>query len=125
MRQSLRELYGLTGTPLEQYLTFWRRDRVGDFGPSLSAFPTPVSTLIARALPWTIGLLVVSTLLAWLLGNLLGGLAGYYQDSRGLKLCGLHRHGAASDALLHRGLRAADRLRLPLAGAADQRRLRR
>ena len=28
-----------------------------DFGPSLSAFPTPVSTLIGRALPWTIGLL--------------------------------------------------------------------
>ena len=58
MRQSLRELYGLTGGPLEQYLNFWRRIAVADFGPSLSAFPTPVSALIARALPWTIGLLV-------------------------------------------------------------------
>ena len=25
MRQSLRELYGMTGTPLEQYVTFWSR----------------------------------------------------------------------------------------------------
>jgi peptide/nickel transport system permease protein len=85
MRQSLRELYGLTGGPLEQYVSFWRRIAIADFGPSLSAFPTPVSTLIARALPWTIGLLATATLLTWVLGNLLGGLAGYYQNSRALK----------------------------------------
>jgi len=86
MRQSLRELYGLTGGPLEQYVNFWRRIAIADFGPSLSAFPTPVSTLIARALPWTIGLLVTATLITWTLGNLLGGLAGYYQDKRSLKI---------------------------------------
>ena len=67
-------------------MVFWKRILVGDFGPSLSAFPTPVSTLIGRALPWTVGLLTVSTLLAWMLGNLLGGLAGYYRDSRILKI---------------------------------------
>jgi peptide/nickel transport system permease protein len=82
MRQSLRELYGLTGVPIEQYINFWRRIAMADFGPSLSAFPTPVSALIARALPWTIGLLVTATLITWTLGNLLGGLAGYYQDKR-------------------------------------------
>src|SRR6185295_1309703 len=42
MRVSLRELYGLNGGPLEQYLSFWRRIAMADFGPSLSAFPTPV-----------------------------------------------------------------------------------
>src|SRR3954454_19407809 len=51
MRTSLQELYGLKGTWLEQYGTFWRRIVRGDFGPSLSAFPTPVSALIGRALP--------------------------------------------------------------------------
>jgi peptide/nickel transport system permease protein len=86
MRQSLRELYGLTGSPIEQYINFWRRIAMADFGPSLSTFPTPVSALIARALPWTIGLLVTATLITWTLGNLLGGLAGYYQDKRGLKV---------------------------------------
>jgi peptide/nickel transport system permease protein len=89
MRQSLRELYGLEGGLLSQYVAFWRRIAVADFGPSLSAFPTPVSVLIWRALPWTAGLLVFSTVVAWLLGNLLGGLAGYWRDSRVLKLAGL------------------------------------
>ena len=85
MRVSLRELYGVSGDPLQQYLAFWRRIGSADFGPSLSAFPTPVSTLIARALPWTVGLLLTSTLLAWALGNLLGGYAGYHRDNRALK----------------------------------------
>ncbi|MET4256419.1 peptide/nickel transport system permease protein [Bradyrhizobium sp. S3.12.5] len=89
MRTSLRELYGLGGSPVEQYLVFWRRILRADFGPSMSAFPTPVSTLIGRALPWTAGLLVISTIITWVLGNLLGGLAGYYQKSRGLKLMGV------------------------------------
>jgi peptide/nickel transport system permease protein len=89
MRKSLRELYGLEGNLWHQYLVFWRRILLGDFGPSLSAFPTPVSTLIGRALPWTAGLLSVSTILAFVLGNLLGGLAGYYRDSRILKVTGI------------------------------------
>src|SRR5205085_7318698 len=89
MRQSLRELYGLQGGLWQQYLGFWKRVAVLDFGPSLSAFPTPVSSLIGRALPWTAGLLVISTVTAWVLGNLLGGLAGYYQKSRSLKLMGV------------------------------------
>ena len=89
MRQSLRELYGVGGSAFDQYVTFWRRVLVGDFGPSLSAFPTPVSTLIGRALPWTAGLLTVSTIISFTLGNLLGGLAGYYRDSRTLKAAGI------------------------------------
>ncbi len=89
MRVALRELYG-TGEPLlSQYVTYWQRMLVFDFGPSLSSFPTPVSTLIKRALPWTIGLLFTCTMVAWTLGNLFGGLAGYYRKSKGLKLFGV------------------------------------
>jgi len=89
MRESLRELYGLEGGPLQQYWSFWKRVTVGDFGPSLSAFPTPVSVLISRAIPWTAGLLTVSTLLTWVIGNLLGGLAGYYRRSALLRFAGI------------------------------------
>jgi peptide/nickel transport system permease protein len=89
MRASLRALYGLQGGLWSQYAAFWKRVAVGDFGPSLSAFPTPVSVLIWRALPWTAGLLLVSTVLAWSIGNLLGGLAGYYRNSRVLRVAGL------------------------------------
>lgn len=88
MREALSELYGTGGPLLEQYVSYWKRMLVMDFGPSLSAFPTPVSVLIGRALPWTVGLLLICTLTAWILGNLLGGLAGYYRKSRMLKLFG-------------------------------------
>ncbi len=89
MRLALRELYGVEGNLFEQYLNYWRRMLVLDFGPSLSAFPTPVSVLIARALPWTIGLLVTCTVISWTLGNLLGGLSGYYRDNRALGALGV------------------------------------
>jgi len=89
MREALAELYGLEGTLLEQYFAYWGRILSLDFGPSLSAFPTPVAELIARALPWTIGLLFTCTMLAWILGNFLGGLAGYYHKSRTLKALGV------------------------------------
>ena len=85
-----RELYGTDGPLLRAVsATYWGRMLVLDFGPSLSAFPTPVSVLIGRALPWTIGLLLTCTLVAWLVGNLLGGLAGYYRENRTLKLFGV------------------------------------
>jgi peptide/nickel transport system permease protein len=89
MREALRELYGIEGSLFDQYFNYWRRILTLDFGPSLSAFPTPVAVLIGRALPWTIALLFTCTMLAWLLGNLLGGLAGYYRKSRTLKLLGV------------------------------------
>jgi peptide/nickel transport system permease protein len=89
MREALQELYGVQGSLIDQYFSYWGRILVLDFGPSLSAFPTPVATLIARALPWTIGLLFTCTLLAWVLGNVLGGLAGYYRRSWTLKLLGV------------------------------------
>ncbi len=64
---------------------------LGDFGPSLSTFPTPVSVLIWRALPWTAGLLMFSTVLAWCLGNLLGGLKDI--EAAGCRLAGVMAMG--------------------------------
>ncbi len=80
--EDLNELYGLTGSPLEQYGAFWARLFKGDFGVSFFQFPTPVNQLIGVALPWTLGMLLTTTLLAWILGNIIGGLAGYFGRSR-------------------------------------------
>ena len=66
----------------QQYITFWQRLFQGDFGPSFTQFPTPVIELVQRSLSWTIGLLVTSTVLSWVAGNLLGGLAAYYSGRR-------------------------------------------
>jgi peptide/nickel transport system permease protein len=77
----LTEMYGLEGSPLQQYGAFWLRLFRGDFGVSFFQFPTPVSRLIAVALPWTAGLLLTTTLLAWLIGNIAGAFAGYFSSS--------------------------------------------
>ncbi|MFN8465898.1 MAG: ABC transporter permease [Caldilineaceae bacterium] len=82
MRASLTELFGLEGTPWEQYTSFLRRVFLTfDFGPSLSNYPTPVTALIMRALPWSLGLLLTSLAISWTLGNLIGLLAGYHNNS--------------------------------------------
>jgi peptide/nickel transport system permease protein len=82
LREALTELYGLKGSPLQQYVAFWGRLLRGDLGPSLSTFPTPVVSLIAQAMPWTLGLLLTAALISWVIGNLLGGVASYFPDSR-------------------------------------------
>ncbi|HLT61579.1 MAG TPA: ABC transporter permease, partial [Microlunatus sp.] len=82
LRESLTEMYGLSGSPLEQYLAFWGRLFRGDLGPSLSSFPTPVAELVGRALPWTLSIVLAATLLSWVLGNLFGVLASYYPRKR-------------------------------------------
>lgn len=86
MRDNLMESFGLRGTLLEQYVNFMRRAITGDFGPSFAVFPIPVTQLIREALPWTVGLLVTSTILAWIIGNLLGLFAGYFEAGRGWRI---------------------------------------
>jgi len=78
----LNELYGLEGSALEQYGAFWKRLFKGDFGVSYFQFPTPVNKLIKTALPWTLGMLLLTTVIAWILGNIIGGLAGYFSRAR-------------------------------------------
>ena len=89
MRATLTEMYGIETPLFEQYWNFLQNAVGGDFGPSLLAFPTPSMTLVMRALPWTVGLLTISSLVTWTLGNLAGGLAGYFQNSRLLKAFGV------------------------------------
>ena len=82
LQKTLKELYGLEGTLIEQYLAFWKHLFTFDLGPSLSMFPTPVMEIIATSLPWTFFLLLSSMLISWIVGNILGGLAGYFKDKK-------------------------------------------
>jgi peptide/nickel transport system permease protein len=74
----LTEMYGLEGSWMDQYWTFWGRLFHGDFGVSFFQFPARVNDLITRAMPWTLGLLLTTTAISWTLGNIIGGLAGYF-----------------------------------------------
>lgn len=76
--ETYKELYGLKGTLFNQYVSMWRRIFTFDFGPSFFQYPTSVSQLLRTYLPWTMGLLLTSTLLAWILGNVMGAIAGYF-----------------------------------------------
>jgi peptide/nickel transport system permease protein len=86
MREALTEMYGLSGSLWEQYLAFWGRLLKGDLGPSLSSFPTPVTQLLATAMPWTFGLLMTSIIISWIVGNILGALASYYEKNVAIQI---------------------------------------
>ena len=80
--QAMRALYGLEGSNLQQYGEFWVRVFRGDFGVSFYQFPVRVIDLIKTSLPWTAGLLLTTTLLSWVLGNIIGGIAGYFSKEK-------------------------------------------
>ena len=83
LRNNLEELYGLKGDIFTQYLNYLNRVVLHfDFGPSFTNYPEPVSDMIFRALPWTLGLLLTSTILSWIVGNLIGLVAGYFHNKR-------------------------------------------
>jgi peptide/nickel transport system permease protein len=82
MIADLTEMYGLGGSTLEQYGAFWGRLFHADFGVSFFQYPTRVNDLIKTAMPWTLGLLVTTTAISFLIGNILGGHAGYHSRKR-------------------------------------------
>lgn len=80
-RESLNDTFGLSGSLIEQYFGFLKKLIVTrDFGPSLTSYPIPVMDLVQRALPWTFGLLIVATFISWIIGNLIGLLAGFKKN---------------------------------------------
>lgn len=72
-----RAEFGLDEPLVVQYLKYlWALARL-DLGISLANFPASVGEVIARALPWTIGLLATATVLSFLIGNLLGAIMSW------------------------------------------------
>ena len=72
--ETLRARFGLDDPILVQYFKYIRNVVVFDFGLSTASFPTEVSSLIAKALPWTLGLMLISITITFFIGNLLGAL---------------------------------------------------
>ena len=71
--EAMRKAFGLSDGPLiEQYVTYLSHALRGDFGISISSFPAPVIQVIGTSLQWTLLLGLVSTILGFLLGSLLG-----------------------------------------------------
>lgn len=74
---SYSKQFGLDNPLLQQYSDYlWGVMRL-DFGYSLKKYPTTVLDVISQALPWTLSLLIVTTILSFLIGNLLGAVAAW------------------------------------------------
>jgi peptide/nickel transport system permease protein len=70
---AMRKAYGLSEAPLiSQYWTYLTHVLRGDFGLSISSFPAPVTEVIGKGVIWTMLLGGVSTIIAFVVGCLLG-----------------------------------------------------
>ena len=77
--ESLYVLFGIdkNASLWSEYLDYWRQLAQGNLGLSFSAFPSPVSDVIGDALPWTVALVGITTVISFLIGTSLGVLAGW------------------------------------------------
>lgn len=72
-RDAIAAQFGLTDDPLlMQYLSYLGDLTRFDLGLSISQYPVPVIEVISGALPWTLGLVGVATVVSFLLGTALG-----------------------------------------------------
>jgi peptide/nickel transport system permease protein len=68
-------VFGLDLPIWQQYLNFWIALFHGDLGISAYMFPTPVTRVLMRAVPYDAFLLIPSILLSWYAGNKFGAFA--------------------------------------------------
>ncbi len=78
--------FGLDQPLWLQYLRYLENTFTFNFGYSLANYPAKALNVILIALPWTIGLLLVATLIAFLLGTLAGALLAWRKSPRWLGL---------------------------------------
>ncbi|MEU9063685.1 ABC transporter permease [Streptomyces sp. NPDC048430] len=80
---SLKALFGLDENQSlwSQYTDYWSSLLDGDLGLSFTYFPTPVGEVLSDALPWTLALVGVTTLISFLLGTGIGVYSGWRRGS--------------------------------------------
>jgi peptide/nickel transport system permease protein len=81
--QSLYILFGLDHDKniFQQYFDYVGQLFRGDLGLSFTFFPTPVSEVLSDSLPWTLGLVGLTTVISFFLGTFLGVVAGWWRGS--------------------------------------------
>ena len=78
---------GHPGSIWHQYVSYLNEIFHFNFGTDVSQYPAPVSSLLVQTLPWTITLVGMATVIAFLIGTVLGIVAGW-------------RHGGSLDRVL-------------------------
>ena len=75
--EAWRARFGLDEPMHIQYLQYLRNAFTFNLGYSLAYFPSEVEDLVKRSLAWTVGLLTMATIIAFILGNLIGALMAW------------------------------------------------
>ncbi len=75
--QAYRDKFQLDGPWHVQYATYLSNLIRGDLGYSMTNYPATVSDKISAAMPWSIGLIGVTTILAVMIGSLIGALIAW------------------------------------------------
>jgi peptide/nickel transport system permease protein len=81
--EAMRAMLGTPhGSLWHQYLAYLRTLAHGDFGISYTYFPYRVSDVIGQAMPWTLALVGVTQVLAFIIGITLGAYAAWRRNTR-------------------------------------------
>ena len=67
---------------VSQYFGYLKNTLTGNFGVSLTFFPETVTQVVRSAILWTLGLVGVTTILAFALGTLIGMVSGWRRGSK-------------------------------------------
>ena len=79
---SIQVMLGISNESLwKQYLQYWNGIFHFHFGISYTFFPYSVAHMVLQALPWTLVLIGVTTVLSFVLGTLLGAWAAWRRGS--------------------------------------------
>ncbi len=84
--ESWRKRFGLDDPIHIQYLRFMANTLRLDLGYSIINFPTSVSELVSRALPWTIGMYGIAVAISFIVGNLCGALLAWHKTLKSVKV---------------------------------------
>lgn len=82
MIEAWRARFGLDAPLPVQYLRYIANSFRFNLGYSMAYFPTTVEEMIVRAIPWTLGLLSLATLLSFSIGIAIGALIGWRPTPR-------------------------------------------
>jgi peptide/nickel transport system permease protein len=77
-----KKQFGLDQSLLHQYFAYMNQLAHGNLGYSITNFPTKTTLLVGQALPWTLGLLLTTIVISFVIGSLLGGLMAWRTTPR-------------------------------------------
>ncbi|MBO0780845.1 MAG: ABC transporter permease, partial [Ktedonobacteraceae bacterium] len=80
--QAIRLMLGMPGGNIfQQYIAYLGTLLRGEFGISYTYFPYRVTDLIGQSIMWTIGLVLTTNIIGFVVGNILGAFAAWKRNS--------------------------------------------